>query len=137
MKKVKLYKFVLVAFLFCFVLKLNAQEKAMVKFIQDNRVERLIAKHKKYNDEMPGQGFRVQIFFDSGSNSRDRAYRKKSGFLNRYAGIKAYVVFETPYYKVRVGDFMTHLDAEGFKNKIINEYPEAYIVEDEIILKKD
>jgi len=41
-------------------------------------------------------------------------------------------MFQSPYYKVRVGDFRSRMDAEGFKQKIINDFPDSFVVKDEI-----
>jgi hypothetical protein len=43
-----------------------------------------------------------------------------------------YLMFQSPYYKVRVGDFRTRMDAEGFKQKLLDEFPDAFVVKDEI-----
>ncbi|HRZ76622.1 MAG TPA: SPOR domain-containing protein, partial [Bacteroidales bacterium] len=35
-------------------------------------------------------------------------------------------------YKVRVGDFRTRLEAEGFLQQILTEYPGAFVIKDMI-----
>ena len=55
------------------------------------------------------KGYRVQIY--SGSNRVD-ANKVKSDFLANYMGEKIYFDYKQPYYKVRVGDYRTKLEAQ-------------------------
>lgn len=77
-------------------------------------------------------GFRIQIFFDSGNYSGDRAKRIKDEFEFKYPGNYAYITWDAPNYKVRVGDFRTRLEAEGFMQEILIDYPNAFVIKDKI-----
>jgi hypothetical protein len=55
------------------------------------------------------KGYRVQIY--SGSNRVD-ANKIKSDFLETYMGEKIYFDYKQPYYKVRVGDYRTKVEAQ-------------------------
>lgn len=44
----------------------------------------------------------------------------------------AYLIWESPNYKIRVGDFRSKLDAEKFQRKIDELFPYAFIVRDNI-----
>lgn len=55
------------------------------------------------------KGYRVQIY--SGSNRID-ANKVKSDFLETFLGEKIYFDYRQPYYKVRVGDYRTKLEAQ-------------------------
>lgn len=103
-----------------------------VTLVQDERVDHLIAKHIYLGENGKLEGYRVQIFFDSGNNSKNRAFAKKSLFVSTYPEVGAYLSFQSPNYKVRVGDFRTRMDAEGFKAKIIGTFTDAFVVKDEI-----
>ena len=46
--------------------------------------------------------------------------------------MKGYVVYEGPYFKVRAGDFRTHLEAEKLEKELTIEYPGTFIVKDMI-----
>ncbi|HRS54065.1 MAG TPA: SPOR domain-containing protein, partial [Bacteroidales bacterium] len=70
------------------------------------------------------------IYFDSGNNSKSRAYEVKHSFTLNYPDVDVYILFEAPYYKVRVGNFRTRLDAYSFFRKISAKYPDAFIVKD-------
>jgi hypothetical protein len=108
-----------------------------IRVIQDEKVDLLVSKHIQINQNGKGMdGFRIQIFFDSGNNSKTRATSIYESFLAKYPGVGAYLTFKTPNYKVRVGDFRTKLDAQRFLNEIITEYPNAWIIDDRINLPK-
>jgi hypothetical protein len=133
---------VIITFLFFFqVLSLLSQEvgkdSVNIRVIQDDKVDLLVSKHIQINQNRKGiDGFRIQIFFDSGNNSKTRAKSIYESFLAKYPDNGAYLTFKTPNYKVRVGDFRTKLDAQRFLNEIIAGYPNAWIIEDQINLPK-
>jgi hypothetical protein len=110
----------------------NNVSKQKVTVIQDPRIISLVEKHIYLNEKQKIAGWRVQIFFESGNNSKSRAYSKKGLFMAMYPDMGVYLMFQAPYYKVRVGDFRSRMDAEGFKQKLLGEFPDAFVVKDEI-----
>jgi hypothetical protein len=108
-----------------------------IQVIQDDKVDLLVSKHIQINQNRNGiDGYRIQIFFDSGNNSKTKAQSIYEGFKAKYPDVRAYLSFKSPNYKVRVGDFRTRLDAQRFLNEIIDEYPNAWIIADMIGLPK-
>lgn len=107
-----------------------------IEIIQDDRTDQLLQKHKIINEKFQPWGYRVQIFFDSGNKSRKRAKEIKAKFLSQYPDDEAYILFREPYFRVRVGDFRTRIEAEGFMKKIIKEYSGAFVIRDEISFPK-
>ncbi|MGA2822471.1 MAG: SPOR domain-containing protein [Bacteroidales bacterium] len=113
------------------------KEKGHIQIIQDDKVDLLVSKHIQINQNRKSmEGYRIQIFFDSGNNSKTKAQSIYEGFKAKYPDIGAYLSFKSPNYKVRVGDFRTRLDAQRFLNDIIDEYPNAWIIADMINLPK-
>ncbi|MDX9932949.1 MAG: SPOR domain-containing protein [Bacteroidales bacterium] len=112
-----------------------ASAQGRVNILGDKGVETLVAKHISFNENVKGfPGYRIQIYFESGNYSKNKAFGEKGKFMSRFPEIKAYVVFQEPYYKVRVGNFRNKLDAEAFKQRIKEQWPEAYIIKDDIEL---
>ncbi|MBE0432042.1 SPOR domain-containing protein [candidate division WOR-3 bacterium] len=71
-------------------------------------------------------GFRVQIF---ASNSEENASRVAAD-ARQVFGEKVYVDYVAPYYKVRVGDYLTREEIEPLKNEALSSgYRGAFIVE--------
>ena len=104
-----------------------------VEVIADERIDLLIGKHKYHNRHQPVlEGWRVQIFFDAGANSKRKATEIQNRFTSHHHGTEAYLSFKEPYYRVRVGDFRSRIEAEGFLQKIKSEYPNSFAVSEMI-----
>lgn len=111
----------------------QAEKKGNVEIIQDERIGRLVEKHKALNERQSDiDGYRIQIFFDSGNNSKKKANDAMQRFMDRYPETKAFISFKEPYYRVRVGNFHTLIESEGFLKKIQPEYPNAFPVKEKI-----
>ena len=103
-----------------------------VEIIQDGRIAALVEKHIAINEKQKGiPGYRVQIFF--GSKRKD-VLEVRTDFLAKYPDIGAYIQYDEPYFKVRVGDFRTQLKAQKFYKEISGGFPNSFIVEDLIVL---
>ena len=112
---------------------LRAQEQGKITINQDARIDSLLVLHKKMNEKNPHiEGWRINIFFESGNYSKKMAIDTKAKFVQSYTDIPCYVVFEEPYYKVLVGDYRTRMEAEKLLKDIVSEYPNAFVVEAEI-----
>ncbi len=104
-----------------------------IKVYQDSRVDSLLKKHIEYHKQQNGiDGYRVQIFFDVGNNSLNRASNVAEQYQLLFPGDTAYISFSEPHYKVRVGDFRTKLDAEGYLQQVLPDYPNAFVIKDRI-----
>ncbi len=100
---------------------------------QDERIAWLLHAHRHMVSRETGiQGYRVHIYMDSGNRARLNTQRAQAEFERKYPGIKAYIVYDEPYFKLRAGDFRTRLDARRFLEKIRKDYSAAYIVVDRI-----
>ncbi len=98
---------------------------------QDEKISFLLHAHREAMMERLGiPGFRVHLFMDSGNRARLNSQREQAEFEEKYPDQAAYIVYEEPYFKLRVGDFRTRLDARRFLEKIRRDYPAAYIVVD-------
>jgi len=74
--------------------------------------------------------YRVQIFFGTGPESRNKANAIKSKFQNKFPGYYTILVFEEPFFKVKVGSFDNKIQAEAFKLKIKDIYKTAFVIEE-------
>lgn len=111
----------------------KVRPEGQVEIIQDSRIDSIVKMHIAYNKQLDGiKGYRVQVFFDAGNNSLDKAQLVAEEFQLLFPGDTAYISFSEPYYKVRVGDFRTRLEAEGYMQKILGDYPNAFVIKDQI-----
>ena len=100
---------------------------------QDSRITDLLIRHSQINQKRKGiEGYRLEIFFGSDYKAREKATKVKNDFNLIYPTIPAYVSFQTPNFKVRVGDFRNKSEALKAKAAIAYKYPNAFIVKDNI-----
>ncbi len=118
---------------------LMAQADGHAVVIQDPAIDTLIQKHVEMNealllntDNYAIDGYRIQIFEESGNKSSTRAREVMAEFSTKYPDVPVYLTWQAPNFKVRVGDFDTRMKAEGFLNKIKRSYPIAWVIRDKI-----
>lgn len=100
-----------------------------VRVFQSESITRMLDTYLISNASRPGmQGFRVRIFFDLGQQSRKNSEDLQFKFMETFPGIPAYRTFDSPYYKVSVGDFRTRDEALRFLKVIEKQYPKAFVV---------
>lgn len=93
---------------------------------------RMVDKHVELNSRVKTiPGFRVQIASFSGTNSKVSAFNLRDRFMLDYPQMQAYIVFDEPNFKVKVGDFRTRLEAYAFLQQIKDTY-KGYIIKDNI-----
>ena len=101
-----------------------AQRKGHSEIRGDVAVTQLVEKHVEFNERVKTvPGFRIQIAAFSGTNAKNKAFDLKEKFLATYPEVNAYVVFDDPNFRVKVGDFTTRLEAFAFLQRIKVAYP--------------
>ena len=116
----KIRQFGIIFLTLMFSLTLAAQE-GEVKIEQDSDIDKLL-EYKK--DIKTTKLYRIQVFQ---SIDPDKAQREKSNFLNAYGEWPVEIVWNTPNYKVWVGNFATRLEADRALVKIKKNYMNAII----------
>ncbi len=113
----------------------SAQPADSVEIIADPRIDRLVQLHIRANQSDPTiDGFRLQVFSDSGVNSKSKAMAVQEELRAKFPDQGVYLSFKSPNYKVRIGDFRTRLDAQRFLVELSADYPNAFIIEEGINL---
>lgn len=118
---------------------LMAQTGGSTVIIQDPAIDTILQKHIEMNealllntDNFAIDGYRIQIFEESGNRSSTKAREVMAEFSVKYPDLAVYLTWQAPNFKVRVGDFGTRMEAEGFLNKIRKTYPIAWVIRDKI-----
>lgn len=100
---------------------------------QDAELSTLVTEYKAYNTKRDTRdGYRIQITY---TDIRDDVYKSKAGMYRQFPELTSYVEYEQPYYKLRIGDFRTRLEAANYLQQVIVVYPGAFIVKDKIKIK--
>lgn len=127
MKKILFFFTVLILISFTHV---YGQSEGSVRVFQDPRVDTLLAISRQYVGVQKNEGFRIQIFMESGNEAVNSAHATMKQFAESFPDLPSYLSFGQPYYRVRVGDFRTRLEAEGQLRFIIQQFGQAFIIKD-------
>ncbi|MBK8921672.1 MAG: SPOR domain-containing protein [Saprospirales bacterium] len=116
----------------CFSVRASAQQ---LQLNVDPAVDQLMKNWVSLNRSNPGiEGWRLQLL---STTDRQRVEAGKSQFLSLYPTVPADWVHEKPYYKLRVGAFLTRQEAMSFLVEIKDAYPGAYPARDANIHPRD
>ncbi|MDE5929711.1 MAG: SPOR domain-containing protein [Muribaculaceae bacterium] len=110
--------------------RINSSETIMIVQPEALRL-RLVHKSADNNSEQSAtrttpsgrSGFRIQIFDSNTRGARDEAQSRKRSVESRFSRMKAYVTFDSPYWRVRVGDFHTRAEAEHALTELRRSFP--------------
>ena len=103
--------------------------------LEEVSVDSLITLHKAFNNQYNSiNGYRVQIFKGSGNSALENAEIIMAEFTADQTNTLAYISFMEPYYRIRVGDFKTRLEALNFLKIIKGTYPSSFVIKDNIEL---
>lgn len=116
-------------------------DTASVIVHKDPRLGLLVKKQAQINEEttrnnrrsMPG--FRIQVI---NTTDRSNAIDAKSKVYKLYPELKAYLLYQAPYFRLKVGNFKTREDAEDYLKSLARDFPNTvFIVRDIIEVKPE
>lgn len=101
-----------------------------VTLVQLSQLRSAVENQAVLNSAKKIQGYRIRIFSSSAQTARSIAQATKGEFESIYPGIPAYPTFESPDYRVLVGNFRTKSEAMRFHKELItrSQYRGAVIV---------
>lgn len=116
----------------------NCQSKEIPKgeitIYQDTSVASLIKRNTTWTDsKVSMSGYRLQIHLGA---DRIKANEIRVQFLKDHPATEAYLLYQQPNFKVRVGDYKTRLEAVKALQILGISYPGAFIVKDEVKFPK-
>lgn len=110
--------------IFFFSLETSAQEsKTNVK--QDPKFEQLLTEKRKINASIAvNERYKIQIF----SGDSEKAKRTLSDCKQQFTELDGTIVFNTPNYKVLIGNFRTRIEAERNLVDLKKYYENAFLI---------
>ncbi|RYD55206.1 MAG: SPOR domain-containing protein [Sphingobacteriales bacterium] len=78
-----------------------------------------------------GRGYRVQIY---NGNDRNKANQIKVDFMRRFPGVRTYLTYVQPQFRVKVGDYRGRDEAQQMYNQVSGFYNPSMIVPDIIVI---
>jgi len=120
MKLTNLYSALLLVLLLGFSAISNAQNGSLT--INENPEIPKLLELKKEINKSDKKRYKINIY----SGSLSGAERAKTNFLESFSGWKTALEYETPNYKIYVGDFRTRLEADRALRRVKKKFPNAF-----------
>jgi len=99
-------------------------QEGTVTVNQDPEISAILKLKKQINNEdEDSDRYKIQIY----SGSRQRAESIENSFDSTFNSWSSKLVYETPNYKVWVGNFRTRLEADKALLKVKKNFPSAFI----------
>lgn len=96
----------------------------------DSRITKLQNTYVELNKlKQSSPGYRIQIHF---GNEREKAREIKTKFLQTFPDIAAYESYQSPNFRIRVGDYRSKLEATKYLKQISPQFPSSFIVSEQI-----
>ena len=99
---------------------------------QTPQVRQALLNYVSSNASKAVQGYRIRVFYDNSPQARVRSEGIAAYLRNQYPETGVYRSFESPNYKVTIGDFRTKDEALKIYNALKGTYPTAYIIKENI-----
>ena len=138
-------KFIFTIIAFGFVVNCSAQkDTAWVPVVDSNtvivhkdpRLDLLVKTQATINEvtsrdsRKTDKGFRLLII---STNDRDQAFAAKTKVMTHFPDLKAYMWYQSPYFRVKAGNFKDQKDAESYRKRLNVYFPKGVFVMKDII----
>ena len=108
---------------------------------KDPRIDLLVQKQIQINEETSrdarriGKGYRLLVI---NTNKRDEAVAAKTTVYNYFPELKTYLIYQSPYFKLKAGNFKDRKEAEDYQKKLQKYFPKGvFVMNDTIEVKLD
>jgi hypothetical protein len=110
--------------MFTLAYNIHAQDQNLT-VNQDPKFEQLLNDKRKINTSInTNETYKIQIF----SGKSEEAKKTLSDFKREYTNIDGTIIFNTPNYKVMVGNFKTRIEAERNLAEIKKKYKSVFLI---------
>lgn len=103
---------------------------------KDPKLDLLIKKQAYINEvtsrdgRRTDKGFRLMVI---STNNRDEAMAAKTKIYTYFPELKAYLWYQSPYFRVKAGNFKDRKDAEAYQRRINTYFPKGVFIMKDII----
>ena len=119
----------------------QADSTSSIVIHKDPRVDLLVKKQTEINEETTRNarrniaGFRIQVI---NTSDRNAAIAAKTKIYQLFPELKAYLLYQAPYFRLRVGNFKDKDEAEDYRKALSKEFPNSvFVVRDIVEVKLD
>jgi hypothetical protein len=117
--------------LLAFAFTASAQDTSSIVIHKDSRVDLLLKKQGDVNaaikkaNARTAKGFRLLVI---NTNKRDDAIAAKTKVYSNFPELKAYLVYQSPYFRLKVGNFKTRDEAVQYQKSLGFYFPKGVFV---------
>lgn len=130
----------LLLFVFLFTIKTSFAQDTLILngpalvVHKDPRADALVKKQAEINERsrrITGRTMRGYRLLVLNTNSRDEAIDAKSKIYTHFPDQKAYLTYQSPFFKLKAGNFQTRDDAKRYQGLMNTLFPKGvYIISD-------
>lgn len=109
----------------------SAQDTSSVVIHKDPRIDLLLKKQGEVNaaikkaNARTARGYRLLVI---NTNKRDDAIAAKTKVYTNFPELKAYLVYQSPYFKLKVGNFKTREEAQQYQKSLGYYFPKGVFI---------
>src|ERR1700730_10997577 len=127
---------------FLVLVNLHAQtDTSGIMVYKDPRIDLLVKKQIDINEQTTrdtrrtASGYRILVI---NSNDRNKVFAAKAKIYQLYPELKPYLMYQPPFYKLKVGNFRTKEEAEDYRKELSRDFPTGlYLMRDIIQVKPE
>lgn len=114
----------------------HLSDSSSVLVHKDPRLDLLVRKQAQINEvtsrdaRRTDKGFRLMII---STNSREEAIAAKTKVYTYFPELKAYLWYQSPYFRVKAGNFRDRKDAESYQKRMNVYFPKGVFIMKDII----
>ena len=97
-----------------------------------SQIDSLLVSQTISNTEKKINGYRIRLFFDNKQTARTESEQIEEEFKLRFPTIPIYRTYTNPFFKIVIGDYRTKSEATKALKTIVQVYPKAIIVKENI-----
>ena len=100
-------------------------QDATVTVSEDPKFENLLKEKRRINSSITvNDRYKIQIF----NGDSEMSKKTMNDFKKQYKNFDGTIIFNTPFYKVWVGNFKTRIEADRNLTEIKKSYPNALLI---------
>lgn len=114
----------------------HLSDSSSVIIHKDPRLDLLVRKQAQINEvtsrdaRRTDKGFRLMII---STNSREEAIAAKTKIYTYFPELKAYLWYQSPYFRVKAGNFRDRKDAESYQKRMNVYFPKGVFIMKDVI----
>ena|SRR5687768_5009317 len=131
----------LLAFFILFTFSSYSQDTDGVVVHKDPRIDLLVKKQIEINEATTrsarrfAPGYRILVL---NTNNREKVLQAKTKIYQQYPDLKTYMMWQAPFFKLKVGNFRDRADAEDFLPEMKKLFSTGvYILKETIEVRPD